>query len=97
MGGLSCPEQREESTILTTPIVEEHIREVVARTFDLDLSHVEPDASAQSLAAWTSLAHLRLISDLEGEFGLRFTMDEMTTMTSVAGIGAVLSRHGVTA
>lgn len=77
--------------------LDERVREVVAETFDLDPREISLDASAQTLAAWTSLAHLRLMANIEQAFGLRLTMDEMTTMTSVRTIENVLSARGVQA
>lgn len=75
--------------------LDERVREIVVETFDLDPGEIGPDASAQTLAAWTSLAHLRLMTNIEQAFGLRLTMDEMTTMTSVRAIESVLSVRDV--
>jgi len=74
-----------------TEQLEERVREVVAETFDLDPGEISPDASAQTLAAWTSLAHLRLMTNVEQAFGLRLTMDEMTAMTNIPAIVQVLA------
>ncbi len=75
--------------------LDERVREVVAETFDLDPREIGPDASAQTLAAWTSLAHLRLMANIEQAFGLRLTMDEMTTMTNIPAIVQVLAVRDV--
>ncbi len=78
-----------------TEQLEERVREVVAETFDLDPEDIGPDASAQTLAAWTSLAHLRLMTNVEQAFGLRLTMDEMTAMTNVPAIVQALAVRDV--
>lgn len=74
---------------------DDRVREVVAETFDLNRGEIDPDASAQTLAAWTSLAHLRLMANIEQAFGLRLTMDEMTTMTNIPAIVQVLAVRDV--
>ncbi len=78
-----------------TEQLEERVREVVAETFDLAPDDIGPEASAQTLAAWTSLAHLRLMTNVEQAFGLRLTMDEMTAMTNIPAIVQVLAVRDV--
>ena len=66
------------------------ISSVVRRT-------AKPLAGTLTLPAWTSLAHLRLMANVQQEFGLRLSMDEMMAMTSVESIEQVLSANGVEA
>ena len=77
--------------------VAERVREVVASTFGIDVTEVAPDASNQTLSSWSSLAHLRLVANLEHTFGVRFSMNELTSMYSVAAIEQVLASRGVNA
>lgn len=73
----------------------DRVREVVANTFGLDPAAVDLTASNQTLAAWSSLAHLRLVANLEQAFGVRFSMAELTAMTSVQAIEQTLAGKGV--
>jgi acyl carrier protein len=73
----------------------DRVREVVANTFGLDAAEVDPHASNQTLAAWSSLAHLRLVANLEQAFGVRFSMTELTAMTSIPAIEQTLAAKGV--
>jgi acyl carrier protein len=77
-------------------VLTERVRDIVADTFGLGLQEVTDEASAQNLAAWSSLAHLRLVANLEQAFGVRFTLAEMTAMQSVQTIDHVLTCRGVT-
>lgn len=77
--------------------LEVRIREVIADTFNLDLEDVRPDASAQTLRAWTSLAQLRLLANIQETFGVHLSMDDMLNMTSVQAIEQVLATKGVVA
>lgn len=77
--------------------LEVRIREVIADTFNLDLEDVRPDASAQTLRAWTSLAQLRLLANIQETFGVHLSMDDMLNMTSVQAIEQVLTMKGVVA
>lgn len=77
--------------------LESHVCEVVAATFGLDPQQVTAGDSAQTIPAWTSLAHLRLMASLEQTFGVRFTMQEMAAMSNIAMIESVLAARGVPA
>ena len=76
-------------------LLHERVCDVVAQTFGVDPAGITPESSSQTVAAWSSLAHLRLLASLEQAFGVRFTMAEMTSMNSVAAIERVLEAHGV--
>ncbi|HEX8036247.1 MAG TPA: acyl carrier protein [Ktedonobacterales bacterium] len=77
--------------------LEERIREIIASTFNLDPEDVGSDASAQTLRAWTSLAQLRLLANIQETFGIHLSMDDMLNMTSVQAIEHVLAAKGVVA
>jgi acyl carrier protein len=42
-----------------------------------------PDLAIGDIEQWDSVAHLDLMADIEREFGVRFDLDEMTTLTSL--------------
>ena len=73
----------------------EQVVTLVAETLDLDPDGVAPDASAQSIKQWTSLAHLRVMAAVEESFGVEFTTDEMIAMTGIPEIAAaIIARSG---
>lgn len=53
--------------------------------------------TAADLGAWTSVAHLSLVLELEKAFGVKFANDEIIAMGSVAAIAERLKLKGVTA
>ncbi len=77
--------------------LQEQVCGIVAQTLGLAPDQVGPDASTQTLRAWTSLAHLRLMASIQQAFGLRLAMDEMMAMTSIEEIERVLTAHGIEA
>ena len=44
---------------------------------------IAPDTSQRNLKAWDSLAHIRLISGIENEFDIQFSLAEIEQITSV--------------
>ena len=73
----------------------EQVREILATTFDMDRSELPDDVSQSSCARWTSVYHLVLLVALEERFGCTFSMDEMTSMTSLERIVEVVQRQAV--
>jgi acyl carrier protein len=69
------------------------VREVVAQVMDLPAEDVGPGLSASTSMAWTSLNHLMLISQLENEFGVVFSNQEIKELTSYSAILETLGRR----
>ncbi|MDR1016159.1 MAG: acyl carrier protein [Coriobacteriales bacterium] len=51
--------------------------------FDDDDIHVSADTTADDIEDWDSLEHINLISSIEDEFGMKFSMGEVTEMRNV--------------
>jgi acyl carrier protein len=66
------------------------VRAVMAETFGVDQQDLPIDISQETYAPWTSLLQMVLLVALEEQFDITFTMDEMTSMTSLERIIAVL-------
>lgn len=73
----------------------DRVRDLLATTFVMEPSELPDDASQKNCARWTSLYHMMLLVVLEEQFDVSFSMNEMTSMTSLAEILAVLKGHGV--
>ena len=57
---------------------------IVSRVLGVPASSISEDSSPDTIGHWDSLAHMRLMLALEEEFGLRFTDEEIMSMTRVA-------------
>ena len=64
------------------PRLEAVFREV----FDDDTLQLTDAVDRESLEAWDSLGHIRLVSSVEEAFGIALTLEEIETMTSVPQI-----------
>ena len=68
------------------------VRQIMADTFSEDEADLPADISQATFARWTSILHMVLLVALEEQFGVTFSMDEMTSMTSLDRIVDVLQR-----
>ena len=66
------------------------LREILAQLLGVSPDGIGPGFSAESAPEWTSLNHLMLISQLESEFGVFFTNQEVQQLTSFDRIVAAL-------
>jgi acyl carrier protein len=58
-------------------------RDCVMRALQLRAEEYRPDLRIGDVDQWDSVAHLDLMSEVERQFGVRFDLDEMTTLTSL--------------
>lgn len=65
-------------------------REIVSKltgifrdVFDDESINITPQMSADDLEEWDSISHISLISAVEDEFGMKFTMSEVVGMKNV--------------
>jgi acyl carrier protein len=71
----------------------EQVREVMADTFGVDESDLPDNPSQTTFARWSSILHMVLIVSFEEHFGLTFSMEEMTSMTSLERIVDILNQR----
>jgi len=76
-------------------VLRERVHELIATTLVLDPSEIPDDASQQTCERWTSLYHMMLLTVLEDEFAMSFSLDEMTSLTSLPEIVRVIQARGV--
>lgn len=66
-------------------------RAVLAEVFGLELVDIEGDASIETLAAWNSLAHMRLILELERRLGHELAPETVIEIASLDDVAALLA------
>ena len=67
-------------------ISEERVKEILSRELQVDIEKINENTSQESISEWDSLNHLKIISELEKEFGFKFTIREITDSVSFSNI-----------
>ncbi len=57
------------------------LKELMAEIFEVEESEIDDDFNPESTNNWDSLNNLRLITAIETEFNISFTMDEIQSMS----------------
>jgi acyl carrier protein len=60
------------------------LAEIAAEIFFLDEDEVKPELTPDDVALWDSLNHLRLITAVETEFGVKFSMNDIQSIDSIS-------------
>lgn len=66
--------------------IRDRVHNVVASVLGVSAASILDTDTPESVDGWDSLAHVHLITALEAEFGLEFTIDRALGLTSVAAI-----------
>ena len=67
------------------------LQEVFRDVFDEDSIVIGPGTTADDIEDWDSLMHITLISAVEDEFGMRFTVGEVSTMKNVGEMVSIIA------
>lgn len=72
----------------------ERLNELFRDFFDDEDIELDEDTTADDIDDWDSLNHITLIAAVEKEFGLRFTMGEVSGMKNVGEMVAIIMERG---
>ena len=87
------PQIRDESRSFRGGRVEERLKQVLGDVFEMRGEEIRSDSSPETVALWDSLHHLKLVTELEAVFDVRFTMKEIRSMTTFSRIQEILALH----
>ena len=76
-------------------LIDQRLQQIFREAFENDKLTLNDSFSPETMPAWDSLAHVKLIMGCEEEFGVKFTIEETVESTSVAKLKAVLASKGV--
>ena len=71
----------------------ERLNEVFRDVFDDDSIEVDEDTTAADIEDWDSLNHITLIDAVESEFGVHFTMGEVSGMKNVGEMAQIIKER----
>lgn len=71
----------------------ERLNGVFRDVFDDDSIVVNPNTTADDIEDWDSLNHITLIDAVESEFGVKFTMGEVSGMKNVGEMAEIIQKR----
>lgn len=71
----------------------ERLNEVFRDFFDDDEIELTPETTADDIEDWDSLNHITLMAAVEEEFGVRFTMGQVSGMKNVGEMAEIIAAN----
>lgn len=68
---------------------------LLAKILNVEDGSINENTSPENVATWDSFNGLLIASQLEDEFKVKFTMEEVTSVKNVGDIIKALNKHGV--
>lgn len=68
---------------------------LLSRILDINIDNISDQTSPDNTENWDSYNGLMMVSELESEFNVHFTMDEVVEVKNVGDIKAALIRHNI--
>ncbi len=78
---------------MTTAEIYKRLEEVFKDVFDDDDIRISPDTTAADIDDWDSIEHINLVGAVEDEFGIRFTMGEVSGMKNVGEMADIILKR----
>ena len=72
--------------------MEKKIRIIMAKVFEIEISKISPKTTPSNTDNWDSLRHLMLIVELEKEFKVSFTDDELVRLAVYKSICQIVTK-----
>lgn len=66
--------------------MEKKVIEIISQVLKVDDEEIELDLAIGDLPEWDSLHHLNIIVELENEFGVKYTADDLAEIEDVADL-----------
>jgi acyl carrier protein len=74
-------------------MMDNQLKSILGTVFDLPADEIHDETSPESVGLWDSLNHLRLITEIEKVFRIRFSMIEVRAMVTYAKIREIVEDH----
>ncbi len=73
----------------------EKLYKVIAKILDVPISEINDESSPETIENWDSFNSLVLADELESEFNVSFSLEEIIDSANVYAIKKHLKNHGV--
>ena len=64
---------------------------IIAKVFSVDISEINPNSNPETIDSWDSLNAYILIDEIENEFEIKFTLDEILSIKDVNSLESLLN------
>lgn len=73
-------------------VAEQNFLTFVAGLFEVPVESLSLETAYQSIPQWDSVMHLRLVMEIEGEYGVTIPLDEIGNVKTLKDVYAFVSK-----
>jgi acyl carrier protein len=74
---------------------EQKLKNIISRLFGLEMDDIGDNSGSDNVQGWDSMGQILLIGEIERDFNVRLTPNEMSGINKLSAIKEVLRRHNV--
>ena len=71
------------------------LKAILSKILGMEADSITDKTSPDNVESWDSFNGLMLVSELEKEFNVKFTMEEVVSVKNVRDIKESLKKHGI--
>jgi len=71
------------------------LKQILSKVLQINENQITDETSPDNVETWDSFNSLMLVSEIENEFNVKFTMAEMGQIKNVHDIKSLLRKYGV--
>ena len=68
---------------------------IVGKVMSISSSEINDQSGPETIEKWDSFNGYVLLDEIESEFGIKFSLDEVIAIKNLADIKRILKNHGV--
>ena len=73
----------------------DRLKAILSKVLGIGAASINDKTSPDNVESWDSFNGLMLVSELEKEFNVKFTMEEVMSVKNVKDIKESLKKHGI--
>lgn len=73
----------------------DRLKAILSKVLSIGTDSINDKTSPDNVESWDSFNGLMLVSELEKEFNVKFTMEEVMSVKNVKDIKESLKKHGI--
>lgn len=71
------------------------LKELIAKVLDINEEELNDNSSPENISSWDSFKGLMLVSELEKNFNVKFTMNEVISIKNFGDIKKLIKKYGI--
>lgn len=71
------------------------LKELIAKVLDVEKEIINDESSPENIPSWDSFNGLMIVSELENNFNVKFTIGEVLAVKNFRDIKDALKKHGI--